>query len=121
MAGPSQSASALSLSLPIIKYLVQVHDFSSPRPIVHHPQLAGGGHGGGDDGLMRQFMLAIDAVKNHGMNLDEAQKTHIGCTLEEAIRSHAFVFAAEEARNEKKVVHWGQWLDEHIGAKFAPK
>lgn len=59
--------------------------------------------------MARQFVLAIDAVKNHGMSVAEAQKTHIKCTIEEVIRSHALIFAAEDARREKKVVRWREW------------
>lgn len=43
------------------------------------------------------------------MKVAEAQRVHIGCTLDEVIRSHAMVFAAEEARQGKKVVDWEEW------------
>jgi len=68
--------------------------------------------------LVRQFVLALDAVKNHGMSVDEAQTTHIGCTIEEIIRSHAFVFAAEDARTSKKVVQWRQWWEEEVEGRL---
>ncbi|KAK7606625.1 hypothetical protein JOL62DRAFT_594814 [Phyllosticta paracitricarpa] len=38
-----------------------------------------------------------------------AQRSFIGCTLEEVLQSHAMVFAAEEARKQKKVVDWPSW------------
>jgi hypothetical protein len=57
-------------------------------------------------------VLAIDAVKNHGMSVTEAQNVHIGCTLEEVIRSHAFVFAAEQARKANQVIQWEHWWKE---------
>ncbi|THZ65927.1 streptomycin biosynthesis protein StrI [Aureobasidium pullulans] len=68
-------------------------------------------HGGGDYGLATQFLKAINAVKSKEMVIEEAQTTHLGCTLEEVIRSHALVFAAEEARLGNKVVDWQQWWD----------
>lgn len=72
-------------------------------------------HGGGDYGLARSFVQAVDAVINQGMDVGEAQARFVGCTLEEAVRSHAVVFAAEEARREERVVRWKEWWEE----KFA--
>ena len=88
---------------------IRVYDFATAQTKMHHPHQPGGGHGGGDDGLAQQYVKAIDAVKNGGMTVAEAQSLHIGCSLEEIVRSHAMVFAAEEARREKKVVDWGDW------------
>jgi predicted dehydrogenase len=92
---------------------IRVHDFDSGQTAVHQPPVAGGGHGGGDSGLALQFVKAIDAVKK-GMSVSEAQRTHIGCNLDEIVRSHALVFAAEEARLEKKVVDWSEWWTTHV-------
>ena len=88
---------------------IRVYDFASNQSSTYHPQLRGGGHGGGDDGLVRQFLLAIDAVKNGGSSVADAQKAHVGCTLEDIIRSHAMVFAAEDARTGNRIVDWGEW------------
>lgn len=66
-------------------------------------------HGGGDYGLARAFVSAVDAVENKGVAVAEAQIQFVGCTLEDAIRGHAMVFAAEEARREEKVVKWVDW------------
>ena len=93
---------------------ITVRDFATGERKVHKPHLSMGAHGGGDFGLMRQFVLAIDEVKNHGVSIEEAQRVHIGCTVEEIIRSHAMVFAAEEARKGKKVVHWDDWWRENV-------
>ena len=68
-------------------------------------------HGGGDYGLARGFVSAVEAVVNEGMGVGEAQSRFVGCTLEEAVRSHAVVFAAEEARREEKVVRWKEWWE----------
>lgn len=88
---------------------IKVYDFASKQIETHCPRQPGGGHGGGDDGLAQQYVKAIDAVKNQNQEADEAQKIHIGCTLEDIIRSHAMVFAAEEARKERKVLDWKEW------------
>jgi len=98
---------------------ITVNDFASETTQQHHPPRPGGGHGGGDDGLTKQFLAAITAVKDHGMSVEEAQSEHLGCTLEEIIRSHALVFAAEEARRESSVVHWKSWWSERVEGKVA--
>jgi len=92
---------------------IRVYDFATKKAQTHHPRRPGGGHGGGDEGLARQFVRAVDAVKNDRMNVEEAQKTYVGCTLEEIIRSHAMVFAAEEARKKRKVVDWRKWCEKN--------
>ncbi len=69
-------------------------------------------HGGGDQGLTEKFMVAVDAVKNKRMTLKKAEDVYLGCSLAEIIRSHAMVFAAEEARREQKTVDWKAWWSE---------
>ncbi|KAJ5748411.1 uncharacterized protein N7511_010107 [Penicillium nucicola] len=73
-------------------------------------------HGGGDYGLARQFVSAVQAVESFGIGVEEAQARFVGCSLEEAVRSHAVVFAAEEARREERVVRWGEWWGEKLRA-----
>lgn len=93
---------------------IRVHNFSTGRTEAHEPHQAGGGHGGGDEGLVRQFLMAVNAVDNEAMPAATAQREFLGCDLEEAFRSHAAVFAAEEARNQRKVVDWKTWWDEKV-------
>ena len=93
---------------------IRVYDFASMKAQVHTPPRPGGGHGGGDAGLAQQFVKAIEAVQTQGMSVSEAQKVHIGCTIEDIIRSHAMVFAAEEARREKRVIDWMSWWEENV-------
>lgn len=76
-------------------------------------------HGGGDYGLARQYVSAVDAVVNGGLEVEMAQARFVGCTLEEAVRSHAVVFAAEEARRDEKVVKWKEWWDEKLKTSAA--
>lgn len=98
---------------------ITVEDFRTGRTTVHQPPSEGDGHGGGDTGLTRQFVLAVDKVKNHGWATDRAQREFVGCTLEEVIRSHAMVFCAEAARRDRRVVDWPAWWAAEVQAKSA--
>ncbi|KAF2797384.1 streptomycin biosynthesis protein StrI [Melanomma pulvis-pyrius CBS 109.77] len=93
---------------------IKVHSFATGYTKVHKPHIAQGGHGGGDEGLARQFLMAVEAVDSRGMSAAEAQREFLGCDLDEAFRSHAVVFAAEEARKERKVVDWKTWWDGQV-------
>ena len=92
---------------------IRVYDFATKDAETYRPHQPGGGHGGGDDGLTRQFVKAVEAAIK-GANVADAQKEHVGCTLDDVIRSHAMVFAAEEARRERKVVDWREWWDSNV-------
>ncbi|CAK7268271.1 hypothetical protein SEPCBS119000_002975 [Sporothrix epigloea] len=98
---------------------ITVEDFRTGKKTVHRPPKESKGHGGGDDGLTRQFILAVDRVKNHGMTADQAQREIVGCTLEEIIRSHALVFCAEAARHGKTVVDWAPWWAKEVEGHLA--
>ncbi|KAI9759808.1 MAG: hypothetical protein M4579_002107 [Chaenotheca gracillima] len=100
---------------------IKVHNFATGHTQTYHPPAAGGGHGGGDDGLAQQFILAVDAVKNHGATVEDAQREYIGCTVEEAVRSHAMVFAAEEARKSQTVVDWADWWEQAVESELREK
>ncbi len=75
----------------------------------YYPHIPSGGHGGGDSGLARQFVLAVSRVKA-GEDAKTAQWEEIGCDAKEMVLSHAAVFAAEEARTQKSVVDFPLWL-----------
>ncbi|KAJ4295792.1 hypothetical protein N0V88_004494 [Collariella sp. IMI 366227] len=98
---------------------ITVEDFRTGETTVHRPAVEGHSHGGGDIGLTRQFVRAVDMVKNHGWSTDKAQREFIGCTLDEAVRSHAMVFCAEAARREKRVVDWAEWWTAQVEGKSA--
>ncbi|KAL2867073.1 Gfo/Idh/MocA family protein [Aspergillus lucknowensis] len=66
-------------------------------------------HGGGDYGLARGFVNAVDMVVNRGWSVQRAQREFVGCELGDVIRSHAVVFAAEESRRGEMVVPWESW------------
>lgn len=97
---------------------ISIYDFASaktttidvPRP----PPERAESHGGGDYGLAGQYVNAVNAVMNKGLDIETAQARFIGCTLEEAVQSHAVVFAAEEARREERVVKWREWWEEKL-------
>ena len=72
------------------------------------------GHGGGDSGLARAFVDAIDKVKNEEWAVGKAQEEIVGVTIEEVLRSHAAVFWAEEARVNRQVLEWGDWWTRNV-------
>lgn len=82
-----------------------------------YPSVPEGGHGGGDSGLARQFVLAVNRVKN-GEEVAKVQQEEIGCDVEEVVRSHALCFAAEEARKGRKVVDFPEWWSKEVESKL---
>lgn len=93
---------------------IVVENFEAKTRETYHPTIEDLGHGGGDIGLTRQFVLALDKVKNGQMGTRLAQDELIGCTLEEILRAHVAVFAAEEARLENKTVDWTEFWDKKV-------
>ncbi|KAH9482833.1 Putative oxidoreductase YteT [Psilocybe cubensis] len=71
-----------------------VNDFKKRTSKVHHPKSEGGGHGGGDMGLIRSF---VDAVLSNEQEL-------LGTNSSEILKSHLTVFAAEASRREGVVI-----------------
>ena len=93
---------------------IHVHTFADQHTETYYPHQPGGGHGGGDAGLAGSFVAAVDDVMNKRRSALKAQTMHVGCTLEDVIRSHAMVFAAEEARRNKTVVNWQHWWERNV-------
>lgn len=93
---------------------IKVHNFATRETREHLPHHGSGGHGGGDRILVRQFLMAVDAVDGKRMSGAQAQRKFLGCDLEEAFRSHAMVFAAEDARTKRQVVDWKKWWAEEV-------
>lgn len=81
----------------------RVHDIPKQAPEVE------ASHGGGDWGLAGAFVRAVEAADNGQMTVAEAQRKFVGCDLDEIIRSHAVVFAAEDARTQKNVINYADW------------
>ncbi|RMZ71703.1 dehydrogenases and related s [Pyrenophora seminiperda CCB06] len=97
---------------------IKVHDFATGQTKIYSPHMAGGHHGGGDEGLARQFIMAVNAVNSGAMSAPDAQRAYLGCDLEETFRSHAMVFAAEEARTKRQVVDWKTWWHETVESQL---
>ncbi|KAL2432184.1 hypothetical protein ABEF95_003939 [Exophiala dermatitidis] len=94
-------------------HTITVHTFATGETTVHDvpkqaPEVEKS-HGGGDWGLAGSFVRAVQHVDEGTMSVAQAQRDIVGCDLAEIILSHAVVFAAEEARRERKVVHWAEW------------
>jgi hypothetical protein len=71
-----------------------VTDFRTGRSNVHRPASEGGGHGGGDLGLIKAF---IEAVKTRRQDL-------LGTDVTDVLKAHLAVFAAEHSRKTGAVV-----------------
>jgi len=71
-----------------------VNDFRKRSSKVHRPKNEGGGHGGGDEGLIRSF---VDAVLT-------SDQYALGTDISEVLKSHLTVFAAEASRKSGSVV-----------------
>lgn len=98
---------------------ITVHDFETDTTNTHKPEVPKNSHhGGGDDGLTQQFIRAVAAAMDQSMSVDEAQVHYLGCTMEEIIRSHAAVFAAETARTQRRCIEWQQWWDANVEARM---
>lgn len=71
-----------------------VSDFRTRQTTKHTPRNEGGGHGGGDLGLIKTF---VEAVKTNNQSL-------LTTDVSQVLRSHLTVFAAEESRRTGTVV-----------------
>jgi len=84
-----------------------VTDFRQPngtrRTREYKPPLEGGGHGGGDFGLMRAFLHALRT----------RDQTSLGTDPADVLNSHMLVFAAEQARKTGTVIKIQEFEAEH--------
>ncbi|KAG2158803.1 uncharacterized protein EDB93DRAFT_1237632 [Suillus bovinus] len=71
-----------------------VTDFRTGHKTMHHPKNEGGGHGGGDLGLIRTF---VEAVRTNNQEL-------LGTDVSEVLKSHLTIFAAETSRRKGTVI-----------------
>nr|POF03865.1 glucose--fructose oxidoreductase [Quercus suber] len=95
--------------------LITVHDFRTDTTRTYTPEVPKNSHhGGGDDGLTQMYVKAVAAVMAGESSVRDAQQNFLGCTIEDMVRSHAAVFAAEEARRERKVVDWKEWWRDNV-------
>ncbi|QDS75273.1 hypothetical protein FKW77_000956 [Venturia effusa] len=98
---------------------IQVHSFATGDTETIRPEApsAEQGHGGGDDGLAVQFLGAVTQVLDGG-DVEKAQRGWLGFDLEEGVRSHVAVFAAEKARKEKVVLDWKGFWDKEVEGRI---
>lgn len=71
-----------------------VTDFRKKKVTKHAPKPDGGGHGGGDIGLISAF---VEAVRT-------GSQAPLGTDVSDVLQSHVTVFAAEASRREGRVV-----------------
>lgn len=84
--------------------IIEIYYFGESKQVISVNQSASG-HGGGDEGLMRDFVRLL-----RGEELQD------GLTfLEDSIESHMMAFAAEQARHEQRVVDLREWRKENLG------
>lgn len=72
-----------------------VTDFRKDTSKVYNPTNEGGGHGGGDLGLITSFIRAVR----------EGRQEILGTDVGEVLRSHLTVFAAEESRRKGVIIN----------------
>jgi predicted dehydrogenase len=92
---------------------IKVTNFTTRQTRMINPykgNVAVGGHGGSDMGLMRSLCLAIDAYRRGDMSKSQQYIPPI----QEALSSHLFVFAAEHARKKGRVVDVKEYIKENI-------
>ncbi|CCX08744.1 hypothetical protein FPQ18DRAFT_252514 [Pyronema domesticum] len=89
---------------------IEVVEFMTGETRCYMPEMdLESGHGGGDAGLARGWVQAMEMV-GKGEKVEEAQKKCLGCTPEEAVRSHEVVWWAEEARIQGRTMRWDEWV-----------
>ncbi|KAI6035255.1 NAD(P)-binding protein [Pisolithus orientalis] len=76
-----------------------VTDFRTGRKTRHYPNNEGGGHGGGDLGLVSAF---VEAVRSNN-------QACLDTNVSEILKSHLTVFAAESSRREGRVVDCAEY------------
>jgi hypothetical protein len=98
---------------------ITVTDFHNHSTNIHNvPAPPDSGHGGGDDELALNMVRAVLAVRDDKLSIEEAQRSYLGVDLEEIIRSHAAVFAAEDARTKKEIINWSNWWNHDVAGQL---
>ncbi|NLM41004.1 MAG: Gfo/Idh/MocA family oxidoreductase [Firmicutes bacterium] len=82
--------------------IIEIHRFGETKQVITVQQDAGG-HGGGDFGLMRDFVRLL-----RGEELEDALTY-----LEDSLESHIMAFAAEQSRQEQRMIDLDAWKRDH--------
>jgi predicted dehydrogenase len=84
---------------------LEVHDHLTGRVETLHPDMAAAsGHGGGDSGVLHDFLQALQSGERHVLT-----------SAADSLVSHLLAFAAEEARVNHRVVEMSAFM-EQVGA-----
>jgi hypothetical protein len=84
--------------------LLEVHDHRTGDVETLHPALPLGGHGGGDAGVIHDFVQSLQTGDRQVLT-----------SAEDSLMSHLLAFAAEQARLNQQVVDMNAYL-EQVGA-----
>ena len=80
---------------------LEVKNFATGTVDVIRLQEEQAGHGGGDDGIMKDFISLL-----------QSQKTDVDYCIDDSVHSHLMAFAAEKSRLDKKIVNMAKYTDE---------
>ncbi len=75
------------------KNILEVLQFGKEENLLIEPLLVAGGHGGGDTGIMNDFVSLLNNKNGTGLT-----------SAEISVESHVMAFAAEESRVREKVI-----------------
>ena len=90
---------------------VTLQTFSTdPKSTTIHLPEEGGGHGGGDDNVLRSLVNAIR----------EKDPSLVLTGTEESLRTHVVAFAAETSRRENRVVDIEEFLESSLRTQTRP-
>jgi hypothetical protein len=83
---------------------LEVHDHRTGAVEKLHPEFSERGHGGGDAGVMHDFLQALQTGERHVLT-----------SAADSLVSHLLAFAAEDARVGRRVVDMHAYM-EQVGA-----
>lgn len=95
---------------------IRVVDFRTGKETVYATHQTDDIRNDRDERLTHDFIRAVAKVKSGQMKANEAQRAHLGCTIEDLIRSHLVVFWAEESRKKGRILEWGEWWERVVEA-----
>lgn len=79
---------------------IEVQLFDSNERIIYNPQVVAGGHGGGDTGIMNDFVASILSERGKGLT-----------SASTSVESHIMAFSAEESRVTKETIDIKEFMN----------